>query len=107
MTRLTLKQLRTGKGDNWKKIKTELDKMVEGPSTSKKVVYGTATVYNATPGKSVATGLSVCSNVVFSVMTPVTPNYLVVNASPSTSGNFTASCTPVDATISYIATGTA
>lgn len=107
MTRKTLKELRSAKGDKWAKIYAELSKMVEAPAVDQKVVYGTATVYNATPGGTVTTGLSAISGLTFSVMSPVTPDYLVVNASPAASGNFTASCTPVDAKISYTAWGTA
>ena len=58
MTRSTIKQLRTGKGDKWKKIEAEFSKMVEGSTTDIKMAAGSSTVYKATPGKTVATGLT-------------------------------------------------
>lgn len=106
MTRSTIAQLRKNKGDKWAKLKAEFDKFPEGSTSSQKVAAGTQTIYNATPGATITTGLSAVTGFGIGVITPVTPAYLVVNATPNVSGNLIASVTPVDAKISWFALGT-
>lgn len=107
MTRSTIAQLRKNKGDKWRKLKAEFDKFPEGSTTSQKLVASTATVYNATPGATITTGLSTITGFGFAVITPVTPaGGVFVNCTPTAAGNLIASVTPVDAKISYFAIGT-
>ncbi len=106
MTRKTLKQLRSGKGDKWAKIDAELSKMVEGATTDIKMAAGSTTVYKATPGKTVATGLTTITGFGTGVISPVTPaNAIAVNATPI-AGNLIMSVTPADAVVSWVAYGT-
>lgn len=105
MTRLTLKQLRSSKGEKWAKLDAELAKMVEGSTTDVKMAAGSATVYKATPGKTVATGLTSITGFSTGVISPVTPaNAIAVNATPI-GGNLIMSVTPADAVVSWIAYG--
>jgi len=107
MTRRTLKQFRGDKGpDKWATIKDEFDKFPEAPGDSYKVVAGKDVIYNATPGKSIATGLSTITGFGIGIMTPVTPSGGVfVNCTPTVTGSLVCSTTPVDANISWHAIG--
>lgn len=106
MTRKTLKELRSAKGDKWAKIDAELSKMVEGSTTDIKMAAGSSTVYNATPGKTVSTGLTTITGFGTAVISPVTPaNAIAVNATPI-GGNLIMSVTPADAVVSWVAYGT-
>jgi hypothetical protein len=106
MTRKTIRQLRMGVGDKWKKLEAELDNFPTAQSTNYSIRGGTGTVYLASPGVApIDTGLSSIAGFGFGVVSPTTPDYLVVNCTPGADGTLLCSTTPADATISWVAIG--
>ena len=105
MTRRTVKQLRTGKGDKWKKIDAEIDKMVEGGSSGLKITGAKGVAVTVSPvSTTIATGLTSISYYSISLMTPVTPNVHTITSTPI-AGNLIVQSTPADGTIAWMAVG--
>lgn len=106
MARKTIRQLRMGVGDKWKKLEAELDKFPLAQSTNYSIRGGNGTVYLASPGTlPISTGLSSISGFGYGIVSPVTPDYLTVNCTPGTGGTLVCSTTPADAVISWVAVG--
>jgi hypothetical protein len=106
MTRKTIRQLRMGVGDKWKKLEAELDNFPTAQSTNYSIRGGSGTVYAASPGTlPISTGLSGVVGFGYGVVSPVTPDYLVVNCTPGANGTLVCSTTPADTVISWVAVG--